>query len=117
MGVKQEIVRRVTEEAEALLGMSMTFTLFEWIKENLGSLLELQPEKVQIVTQELEKLEVQVKEESVGVAKVKKEQLTKNQKKRMWDKGGLAESDRERGWNWIDVIKHLHQTGGGPETE
>ena len=41
----------------------------------------------------------------------KKEQLTKAQKRRMWDKGGIDSEDRPRGWNWIDVVKHLSQSG------
>ncbi len=41
----------------------------------------------------------------------KKEQLTKAQKRRMWDKGGMDSEDRPRGWNWVDVIRHLSQTG------
>ena len=36
---------------------------------------------------------------------VKKEQLTKGQKRNAWRKGGLNEEDRQRGWNWVDVIK------------
>ena len=36
---------------------------------------------------------------------MKKEQLTKGQKRNAWRKGGLNEGDRERGWNWVDVIK------------
>ncbi len=34
----------------------------------------------------------------------------------MWDKGG-AEEDRTRGWDWVDVVKHLHQTGGKDDEE
>ena len=44
------------------------------------------------------------------VEKVKKEQLTKSQKRRMWDKGGEAD-ERERGWDWVDIVKHLGQSG------
>ena len=36
---------------------------------------------------------------------VKKEQLTKSQKRNAWKKGGLNENDRQRGWNWVDVVK------------
>ena len=32
-----------------------------------------------------------------------------------WKQGGLDAGDRERGWNWVDVIRHLSQTGGKPE--
>ena len=42
---------------------------------------------------------------------VKKEQLTKAQKRRAWEKGGLDQGERARGWDWIDVIRHLSQTG------
>jgi hypothetical protein len=42
--------------------------------------------------------------------KPKKEQLTKSQKRRMWNRGGLESEDRPRGWNWVDVVKHLSQT-------
>ena len=45
-----------------------------------------------------------------GAKKEKKEQLTKAQKRRLFDKFGNAE-DRPRGWNWVDVVKHLSQTG------
>ena len=38
---------------------------------------------------------------------VKKEQLTKGQKRNAWRKGGLNEEDRQRGWNWVDVIKYV----------
>lgn len=115
--VKKSIVSAVTAEAEQMLGMSMTYTLFEWVKENLESLLDQQPDKIQVVCDEIEKLEVKDADtaEGGGKAKVKKEQLTKNQKKRMWDKGGLHESDRERGWDWVDIVRHLSQTGGGEE--
>ena len=41
----------------------------------------------------------------------KREQLTKAQKRRMWEKGGLDKDERARGWDWVDVIRHLSQTG------
>ena len=37
------------EQAEANLGMSMTFTLFEWLKEAKDELLEDQPAEAPIV--------------------------------------------------------------------
>ena len=42
---------------------------------------------------------------------VKKDQPTKAQKRRMWEKGGLDTEERPRGWDWVDVIRHLSQTG------
>ena len=29
----------------------------------------------------------------------------------MWEKGGLDTEERARGWDWVDVIRHLSQTG------
>ena len=36
--------------------------------------------------------------------------MTKAQKRRMWDRQNAA-GERERGFNWVDVVKHLSQTG------
>ena len=43
--------------------------------------------------------------------KEKKEQLTKHQKRRLYEKMGNATGEKPRGWNWVDVVKHLSQTG------
>merc|ERR1719370_1693434 len=117
--VKEGILKAVKDEAEQFLGMSMTYSLFEWVRESLDTLLENQPETLQIVCDEIEKLAVKESSEEPEEAKqkVKKEQLTKGQKRAAWKKGGMNEADRERGWNWVDVVKHLHQTGGGAEAE
>lgn len=42
--------------------------------------------------------------------KEKKEILTKAQKRRITDRTNFK-GERERGWNWVDVVKHLNQTG------
>lgn len=42
---------------------------------------------------------------------MKKEQLTKSQKRREWDRVD-NKGERPRGYDWIDVVKHLSQTGG-----
>ena len=42
-----------------------------------------------------------------------KSQMTKSQKRRMWDRVEQGTcGERERGWDWVDIIKHLCQ--GGP---
>jgi len=117
--VKEGIIKAVKDEADQFLGMSMTYSLFEWVKESIDTLLESQPESLQTVCDEVEKLSVKdsSEEPEEGKQKVKKEQLTKSQKRNMWKKGGLNEDDRERGWNWVDVVKHLHQTGSGDVDE
>ena len=102
----------MTEEAEQYLGMSMTYSIFEWVRENLETLLSNQPETVQVITEDLEiKCNVsEASEEIVAKTKVKKEQLTKAQKRAQWKKGGINEEDRERGWDWVDIVRHLSQT-------
>ena len=42
--------------------------------------------------------------------KEKKEILTKSQKRRIADRTNYK-GERERGWNWVDVVKHLSKTG------
>merc|ERR1712066_1210189 len=113
--VKQQIIEAVKEEAEQFLGMSMTYSLFEWVRESLDTLLTDQPESIQTVCEELEtKLQVDPsQDDGGGKSKAKKEQLSKAQKRSMWKKGGINEDDRERGWNWVDIVRHLSQTGGG----
>ena len=54
---------------------------------------------------------IQILESTPAKETVKKEQLTKAQKRNAWKKGGLDKGERERGWDWIDVIRHLSQTG------
>lgn len=46
----------------------------------------------------------------VAKKKEKKEQLTKNQKRKIFDRLD-ASGERPRGWDWVDVIRHLSQTG------
>jgi len=112
--VKESIIKAVEGEAAEMVGMSMTYTLFEWAKENLETLLEAQPES--LIVEAMERVQVkETSEEPEAKVKVKKEQLTKGQKRNAWRKGGLSEEDRQRGWNWVDVIKHLNQTGGAAD--
>ena len=89
----------------------MTYSLFEWVRENIETLLANQPDSVQVVTEEIEtKCAVTDNSDNVAKTKVKKEQLTKAQKRAQWKKGGVNEEDRERGWNWVDIVRHLSQT-------
>lgn len=41
----------------------------------------------------------------------KKEQLTKAQKRAAFKKTGTYGEDKPRGHDWIDVVRHLSQTG------
>jgi hypothetical protein len=92
----------------------MTYTLFECIKEYLDTLLaEIEEELKNAVT-----VTESVKTLSIGPvikttpteAPAKKEQLTKAQKRRMWERTD-NKGNRARGWDWVDIIRHLSQTG------
>lgn len=115
---KEHFLQAVKDECDQYLGMSMTYSIFEYVKENLDTLLEKQPEKLEMVCDSVAKIKLSKSETEIpeGGAKkpVKKEQMTKRAKQKMWNKGGDIE-DRGRGWNWTDVVKHLAQTGGKPE--
>ncbi|KAA0194239.1 hypothetical protein HAZT_HAZT010577 [Hyalella azteca] len=115
--VKERIVKAVREQAESMLGMSMTFSLFEWLKDNHAALLEGQDLYFQDLksgiaakdaTADLDKLALDSNPEKNS--KKKDSGMTKNQKRRMWDRQNAA-GERDRGWNWIDVVKHLSQSG------
>jgi hypothetical protein len=51
----------VAGEAEQYLGMSMTYSLFEYVKENMDNLLEEQPDQIfdTKVSDNLSKLDIQ----------------------------------------------------------
>uniref|UniRef100_A0A8C9RZS7 RWD domain containing 4 n=1 Tax=Scleropages formosus TaxID=113540 RepID=A0A8C9RZS7_SCLFO len=109
-GIKQIIISKLEEQVEANLGTAMTYTLFEWAKENQETLMENhQPVSMTLTLttpgSETSNLNSTIKK------KEKKEQLTKAQKRKMTgrtdNKGELP-----RGWNWVDVIKQLSKTGG-----
>ncbi|KAL8562551.1 hypothetical protein ACOMHN_045816 [Nucella lapillus] len=109
--VTDAIRKGLEEQIPDLLGSPMTFSLFEWVKDNLDTLMEAQPNApVSQVTSDPALSAAPGGDEKAK--KDKKEQLSKQQKRRMYDKFGGNAEDRPRGWNWVDVIKHLSQTGG-----
>ncbi|KAJ9584687.1 hypothetical protein L9F63_020969 [Diploptera punctata] len=119
--VKDLILSQVNVEAEQYLGTAMTYTLFEYVKEKLEELLTAQPESyVNDTTDSIENLSISETQESMLSSKrsVKKEQLSKAQKRKQWDRVD-GKGDKPRGWNWVDVVKHLSQTGSkqSPEHE
>lgn len=133
-GLKAKVQQLVEKEAEQYLGMSMTYSLFEFVKERFEELIEEQPEHA--LELEVDKLSVEEQEENLGAKREKKEQLTKAQKRRQWNRylRGLVEwlvftgrvfrldakGEKPRGWDWVDIVKHLSQTGskedGNPGT-
>lgn len=91
----------------------MTYTLFECLKDKVDEILENVTELAQIITAEateaFDDLDL-----NQGNKAAKKEQLTKAQKRRLWSKTDHA-GNKPRGWDWVDLVKHLSQTGGKPD--
>lgn len=114
--VKSEIKSELLKQADDLIGCAMTYTLIEYAKENVESLTENQPEKLEF-TPHADVLTTtkanDEKEQSAERDDNDNKSMTKAQKRRMWDRmeAGAKAGDRPRGWNWIDIIKHLSQTG------
>lgn len=48
--------------------------------------------------------------------KPKKEHLSKAQKRKQWNKTD-GKGEKPRGWDWVDIVKHLSQTGSKAEQE
>ena len=105
------------QQAEDLIGCAMTYTLFEYAKENVETLTENQPDKPDPSTLSSEVISTTKSSENDEKEKSADREvdkgMTKAQKRRMWDRmeaGGKA-GDKPRGWDWMDIIKHLSQTG------
>ncbi|XP_037821615.1 RWD domain-containing protein 4 [Lucilia sericata] len=112
--VKLAIQTALKEEAEQWLGCGMTYTLFECLKERIDELTAEQPEHAAVQSIDLDKVGVsaiQISDNAEAAKKEpKKEQLTKAQKRRQWERAD-HKGDRPRGWDWVDIVKHLSQTG------
>lgn len=86
--LKTKIVELVKTEANQYLGMSMTYSLFEFVKEKFDELIQEQPENP--IETEVDKLCISQEQENTPVVKKeKKEQLTKAQKRRQWNRGNI----------------------------
>lgn len=105
---KQQILSKLEEQVEANLGTAMMYTLFDWAKENQEALMENHKPVVTAVTMPSSDITTT---SSTPKKKEKKEQLTKAQKRRIVSKTD-QKGELPRGWNWVDVIKHLSKTGG-----
>lgn len=122
--VKEKIVKTLNEEAEQWIGCGMTYTLFECLKDRLAEMMEDQP---QAASDEESGSESDDSDESdssdadigglslSGAKGPKKERLTKAQKRRQWDQA-MVGGERARGWDWVDIVKHLSQVGNKDES-
>lgn len=99
----------------------MTYTLFEAIKEHTTELLaDLEQDKkdnLKNVTENVKAINLApvIKTTSAeNPEPAKKEQLTKTQKRRMWERTD-NKGQLQRGWNWVDIIRHLSQTANSKD--
>lgn len=87
----------------------MTYSLFECVKEKYDEIIQNQPEELlNEINDTLEK--TTIKEDVVSKKAPKREQLSKAQKRRQWDRVE-SKGEKPRGWDWVDIVKHLSQTG------
>uniref|UniRef100_A0A182QH59 RWD domain-containing protein n=1 Tax=Anopheles farauti TaxID=69004 RepID=A0A182QH59_9DIPT len=128
--VKESISSILQEEAQQWIGCGMTYTLFECLKDKLDELLTDENcnagdgQQMIIGTTNVGLDGEQTNSDSDGddgpnegrdsKKEAKREHLTKAQKRKQWDRVD-SKGNRQRGWNWVDIIKHLSQTGGKPE--
>lgn len=115
---KLRIISAINEEAEQWLSCGMTYTLFEFVKEKSAELLATQEGDVlDAPSTEVVVVATSTAPDNIGTAKpaaAKKEQLTKSQKRRQWEQSD-HKGEKPRGYNWVDIVKHLSQTGGKEE--
>ncbi|XP_011700267.1 PREDICTED: RWD domain-containing protein 4 [Wasmannia auropunctata] len=116
--VKDKVVSHIEAEAEQWLGSAMTYTLFQSVQEHYSDLVCMQPDSIVDINSHTSKLKITEENQQVEetMRKPKKEHLSKAQKRRQWNKAD-GKGERQRGWNWVDIVKHLSQTGPRMEEE
>lgn len=129
--LKDKITSILKEEGEQWLGCGMTYTLFECLKDKVEELLADESlaggtdqqvigtnhqDEVQRSSDDDDGDERGTKDSAAGGGGggQKKEQLTKAQKRKQWDRVD-NKGNRPRGYDWVDIVKHLSQTGGKQE--
>lgn len=107
--LKEQVVGMIKDEAQQYIGMSMTYSLFEFVKEKFDDIIKGIEE---IPVESIHNLQIsdELSNQESSKKLDKKEQLTKAQKRRQWNKLD-AKGEKQRGWNWVDIVKHLSQTG------
>jgi len=104
--VKKDILSKINEVCLENLGDAMIFSMIDYVKENQEDLMANQDAKFQ------DEVEEEEEDKEVVEAKitVRKEQLTKAQKRKLADRVNVY-GERQRGHDWVDLIKHLSQNG------
>ncbi|XP_015341662.1 RWD domain-containing protein 4 isoform X3 [Marmota marmota marmota] len=103
--VKQSILSKLQEAVEVNLGTAMTYTLFEYAKDNKEQFME-NHHPINSTTSISNIISVETPNTAPSNKKKdKKEQLSKAQKRKLADKTD-HKGELPRGWNWVDVVKH-----------
>ncbi|XP_038215949.1 RWD domain-containing protein 4 [Zerene cesonia] len=106
--VKENILNLLNAEADQWIGCAMTYTLFEYLKEKVSEILAEQTDEV--ITARVEKIAICDPDPADTKKPEKKEQLSKAQKRRAWDRAEMGRGgEKPRGWDWVDIVKHLSQ--------
>ncbi|OWR45509.1 small androgen receptor-interacting protein [Danaus plexippus plexippus] len=109
--VKENILSIVNAEADQWVGCAMTYTIFEGLKEKVKEILEAQTEEAVIARVE----KITIADQNESKKPEKKEQLSKAQKRRAWDRAEIGRAgEKPRGWDWVDIVKHLSQAPHTP---
>uniref|UniRef100_A0A9L0JGH8 RWD domain containing 4 n=1 Tax=Equus asinus TaxID=9793 RepID=A0A9L0JGH8_EQUAS len=102
--VKQSILAKLQEAVEVNLGTAMTYTLFEYAKDNKEQFME-NHNPVNSTTSISNIISIETPNTAPSSKKKdKKEQLSKAQKRKLADKTD-HKGELPRGWNWVDVVK------------
>lgn len=113
--VKDKVKDYVDAEANQWLGCAMTYSLFQSVQEHFSELTADQPQTSMDLRDQIAQVTISDELQTEAAKKfVKKEQLTKAQKRRQWNRVD-AKGEKPRGWDWVDIIRHLSQTGSKPE--
>ncbi|XP_041977201.1 RWD domain-containing protein 4 [Aricia agestis] len=108
--VKEKILSIVNTEADQWVGCAMTYTLFECLKEKVTEILAEQTEEEVIAR--VEKVAI---EQTESKKPEKKDQMSKSQKRKAWDRAEMGRGgEKPRGWDWVDIVKHLSQAPHQP---
>ena len=89
--MKANLLNELRTYAEENVGVAMTYLVVDWLKDNVDSLIPSGLKKEEVKT----------------------EQLTKRQKNKITN---YANSNT-RGRDWVDIIRHLSQTGNPTTAE
>lgn len=106
---KEALTAALRQEAESFVGSPMTYSLFEFAKERGEELVAVAVDSV--TSSEPASTAAPL----AAAKKEKKEVMSKRAKRRMADRTN-AQGELPRGWNWVDVVKHLSKTGSAPQS-